>query len=204
MKKFIITIDGPSGVGKTSIGKSIAEKLDSSFFSSGSVYRSVAKYLLDNKNIKFKDLKIDIISDLCNVNGVNFDEEDLYDNEVSVKSSEIAKKEELRVLIKDCLINYYLKLESPLVIEGRDMGSVVFPDAEHKIYLDADLETRGKRREGQSNMEETISDVKKRDYEDKNRLISPLTIPKGAMIVDNSNLTFDETIDLIIKSLKLQ
>ena len=84
------------------------------------------------------------------------------------------------------------------------MGSVVFPDAEHKIYLDADLETRGKRREGQSNMEETISDVKKRDYEDKNRLISPLTIPKGAMIVDNSNLTFDETIDLIIKSLKLQ
>ena len=204
MKKFIITIDGPSGVGKTSIGKSIAEKLDSSFFSSGSVYRSVAKYLLDNKNIKFKDLKIDIISDLCNVNGVNFDEEDIYDNEVSVKSSEIAKKEELRVLIKDCLINYYLKLESPLVIEGRDMGSVVFPDAEHKIYLDADLETRGKRREGQSNMEETISDVKKRDYEDKNRLISPLTIPKGAMIVDNSNLTFDETIDLIIKSLKLQ
>ena len=84
------------------------------------------------------------------------------------------------------------------------MGSVVFPDADHKVYLDADLETRGKRREGQSNMEETVSDVRKRDFEDQNRLISPLTIPEGALIVDNSNLTIDETIEVIIESLKLR
>ena len=84
------------------------------------------------------------------------------------------------------------------------MGSVVFPDAKYKVYLDADLVTRGKRREGQSNMEETVSDVKRRDFEDKNRVFSPLTIPEGALGIDNSNLSIDETIDLIIKNLKLQ
>jgi len=204
MDKFLVTIDGPSGVGKTSVGKSIAKMLDTSFFSSGSIYRSVAKFLINNKTINIEDLKIKIVSEQCNVNGVIFDEDGLYDNEVSVKSSEIAKKEELRVLVKDCLTSYFEKLDKPLVIEGRDMGSVVFPDAEYKVYLDADLETRGKRREGQSNNEETVSDVKKRDYEDKNRLFSPLTIPEGALVIDNSNLSIDETIELIIKNLKLQ
>ena len=204
MDKFLVTIDGPSGVGKTSVGKSIAKMLDTSFFSSGSIYRSVAKFLINNKNVNIEDLKIKIVSEQCNVNGVIFDEDGLYDNEVSVKSSEIAKKEELRVLVKDCLTSYFEKLDKPLVIEGRDMGSVVFPDAEYKVYLDADLETRGKRREGQSNNEETVLDVKKRDYEDKNRLFSPLTIPEGALVIDNSNLSIDETIELIIKNLKLQ
>ena len=204
MDKFLVTIDGPSGVGKTSVGKSIAKMLDTSFFSSGSIYRSVAKFLINNKTINIEDLKIKIVSEQCNVNGVIFDEDVLYDNEVSVKSSEIAKKEELRVLVKDCLTSYFEKLDKPLVIEGRDMGSVVFPDAEYKVYLDADLETRGKRREGQSNNEETVFDVKKRDYEDKNRLFSPLTIPEGALVIDNSNLSIDETIELIIKNLKLQ
>ena len=204
MDKFLVTIDGPSGVGKTSVGKSIAKMLNTSFFSSGSIYRSVAKFLINNKTINIEDLKIKIVSEQCNVNGVIFDEDGLYDNEVSVKSSEIAKKEELRVLVKDCLTSYFEKLDKPLVIEGRDMGSVVFPDAEYKVYLDADLETRGKRREGQSNNEETVSDVKKRDYEDKNRLFSPLTIPEGALVIDNSNLSIDETIELIIKNLKLQ
>ena len=204
MDKFIVTIDGPSGVGKTSVGKSIAKMLNSSFFSSGSIYRTTAKYLLNNKNSHIKDLKIEIISEQCRINGVIFDEKLLYENEVSIKSSEIAKEQELRILVKECLINYYEKLDRPLVIEGRDMGSIVFPNAEHKIYLDADLETRGKRREGQSNMEETISDVKKRDFEDKNRSLSPLIIPKDALVIDNSNLTIDETIELIVENLKPQ
>ncbi len=63
MEKFLVTIDGPSGVGKTSVGKSIATILNSCFFSSGSIYRSVAKFLLNNKNVQIEDLKIEIISD---------------------------------------------------------------------------------------------------------------------------------------------
>ena len=204
MKKFVITIDGPSGVGKTTIGKTISERLNLNFFSSGSIYRSVAKYLIENDVAEVDELDIEILSNRCTVNGISYDEKDLYDQKISIKSSEIAKLQDLRDNIKSSLNQYFNNLDNSLVIEGRDMGSVVFTDAKYKVYLDADLATRGKRREGQSNMVETITDVQKRDFEDKNRLISPLTIPEGALVVDNSTFTINETIDYIIESLKLQ
>ena len=204
MKKFVITIDGPSGVGKTTIGKTISERLNLNFFSSGSIYRSVAKYLIENDVTEVDELDIKILSNQCTVNGISYDEKDLYDQKISIKSSEIAKLQDLRDNIKSSLNQYFNNLDNSLVIEGRDMGSVVFTDAKYKVYLDADLATRGKRREGQSNMVETITDVQKRDFEDKNRLISPLTIPDGALVVDNSTFTINETIDYIIESLKLQ
>lgn len=204
MKKFVITIDGPSGVGKTTIGKTISERLNLNFFSSGSIYRSVAKYLIENDVSEVDELDIEILSNRCTVNGISYDEKDLYDQKISIKSSEIAKLQDLRDNIKSSLNQYFNNLDNSLVIEGRDMGSVVFTDAKYKVYLDADLATRGKRREGQSNMVETITDVQKRDFEDKNRLISPLTIPDGALVVDNSTFTINETIDYIIESLKLQ
>ena len=204
MKKFVITIDGPSGVGKTTIGKTISERLNLNFFSSGSIYRSVAKYLIEYDVAEVDDLDIEILSNRCTVNGISYDEKDLYDQKISIKSSEIAKLQDLRDNIKSSLNQYFNNLDNSLVIEGRDMGSVVFTDAKYKVYLDADLATRGKRREGQSNMVETITDVQKRDFEDKNRLISPLTIPDGALVVDNSTFTINETIDYIIESLKLR
>ena len=204
MKKFVITIDGPSGVGKTTIGKTISERLNFNFFSSGSIYRSVAKYLIENDVAEVDDLDIEILSNRCTVNGISYEEKDLYDQKISIKSSEIAKLQDLRDNIKSSLNQYFNNLDNSLVIEGRDMGSVVFTDAKYKVYLDADLATRGKRREGQSNMVETITDVQKRDFEDKNRLISPLTIPDGALVVDNSTFTINETIDYIIESLKLR
>ena len=204
MKKFVITIDGPSGVGKTTIGKTISERLNLNFFSSGSIYRSVAKYLIENDVSEVDELDIEILSNRCTVNGISYDEKDLYDQKISIKSSEIAKLQDLRDNIKSSLNQYFNNLDNSLVIEGRDMGSVVFTDAKYKVYLDADLATRGKRREGHSNMVETITDVQKRDFEDKNRLISPLTIPDGALVVDNSTFTINGTIDYIIESLKLQ
>ena len=204
MKKFVMTIDGPSGVGKTTIGKTISERLNLNFFSSGSIYRSVAKYLIENDVSEVDELDIEILSNRCTVNGISYDEKDLYDQKISIKSSEIAKLQDLRDNIKSSLNQYFNNLDNSLVIEGRDMGSVVFTDAKYKVYLDADLATRGKRREGQSNMVETITDVQKRDFEDKNRLISPLTIPDGALVVDNSTFTINETIDYIIESLKLR
>ena len=204
MKKFVITIDGPSGVGKTTIGKTISERLNLNFFSSGSIYRSVAKYLIENDVAEVDELDIEILSNRCTVNGISYDEKDLYDQKISIKSSEIAKLQDLRDNIKSSLNQYFNNLDNSLVIEGRDMGSVVFTNAKYKVYLDADLAIRGKRREGQSNMVETITDVQKRDFEDKNRLISPLTIPDGALVVDNSTFTINETIDYIIESLKLR
>ena len=83
------------------------------------------------------------------------------------------------------------------------MGSVVFPNAEYKIYLDADENIRGKRRENQSDSQETIEEIKERDYKDMHREESPLVIPKNALLIDNTNKTKEETIEEIIKNLKL-
>ena len=106
------------------------------------------------------------------------------------------------------MLTFYNKINNDdiyygLVIEGRDMGSVVFPNAKYKIYLDADKSIRGKRRENQSDSQETMEDVIERDHKDMNREESPLVIPKDAIIIDNTNKTIDETIKKIIENLKL-
>ena len=204
MEKFILTIDGPSGVGKTSIGKQLAEFLNCNFFSSGNIYRSIAKFICDNNNKNYDQYDIEVVNNICFINGETYNPEDLYSNKVTNMSSKIAKDENIRNYVKKSLLRYYQSLENSLVIEGRDMGSVVFQNAKHKIYLDADLIIRGKRRENQSKMTETVSDLEKRDTEDINRLISPLKIPEGALVIDNTNLSLDETMKLIKESLELQ
>ena len=204
MEKFILTIDGPSGVGKTSIGKQLAEFLNCNFFSSGNIYRSIAKFICDNNNKNYDHYDIEVVNNMCFINGETYNPEDLYSNKVTNMSSKIAKDENIRNYVKESLLRYYQSLEKSLVIEGRDMGSVVFQNAKYKIYLDADLITRGKRRENQSKMTETVSDLEKRDIEDINRSISPLKIPEGALVIDNTNLSLDETMKLIKESLELQ
>ena len=204
MEKFILTIDGPSGVGKTSIGKHLADILKCNFFSSGNVYRSLAMFINKNIDKNYGKYDIEILDGICYVNRETYNSEDLYSNEVTITSSKIAKEEKIRNYVKESLLKYYQSLDKSLVIEGRDMGSVVFQNAKYKIYLDADLITRGKRREDQSKMNETVSDLKKRDLEDSNRLISPLKVPDGALVINNTDLTLQETINLIIEKLRLQ
>ncbi len=202
--KNVITIDGPSGVGKTTIGKEIANKYNYTFFSSGILYRYVAKYSYDNGSNNYDEynLKIDNRGN-CYVNNHNYHDTEIYNKQINSNSSEIAKDTRVRELVKDTLINFYKGIENGLVIEGRDMGSVVFPNAKYKFYLDADQETRGKRREDQSDSEETIKDIKQRDYKDMNRKSSPLVIPKNAIVINNTNKTKEETIKEIIKKIEL-
>jgi len=203
MKK-IITIDGPSGVGKTTIGQEIAVKLKYSFFSSGKLYRYVAKYIEDQKNINYQDIEIKIdTSGSCFINKKNYKDSELYNKKINQYSSEIAKDPLVRNLIKFTLLNYYEDIDNGLVIEGRDMGSVVFPNADFKLYLDADEETRGKRRENQSRNQETIEEIKQRDHKDMYREESPLVVPKNAIVIDNTNKSKEETVKEIIEKLKL-
>ena len=203
MKK-IITIDGPSGVGKTTIGQEIAAKLNYSFFSSGKLYRYVAKYLDNQKNTNYKDIEIKIDSSgNCLINKTTFNDNELYNKKINQYSSEIAKDPLIRNLIKFTLLSYYEDIDRGLVIEGRDMGSVVFPNADFKLYLDADEETRGKRRENQSGSQETIEEIKQRDHKDMHREESPLVVPKNAIVINNTNKSKEETVEEIIKKLKL-
>ena len=200
---YLVTIDGPSGVGKTTLGSLLAKELNSNFFSSGKLYRYIAKYLISHPSSGVSDISLDINDELeITLNSFSYQDIELYDKDVNSKSSEIAKLKEVRKLVAESLQNLAKKLSSGLIIEGRDMGSVVFPDADLKIYLDADIDIRAQRRLKQSNDSETKEDLLQRDENDKNRLESPLMIPENALYIDNSNMKMDEVVNLVIRNLE--
>jgi cytidylate kinase len=201
---YIVTIDGPSGVGKTSLGSLLAQEYNSNFFSSGKLYRIIAKYFIEHSTSDTSSLQIEINEELqITLNSYSYVDSDLYIKNINSKSSEIAKIKEVRQIVSESLINLSKKLSNGLIIEGRDMGSIVFPNADLKIYLDADIEVRSKRRLKQSNDSETKEDLVKRDDNDKNRSESPLIIPDDALYIDNSDINMDEVLDLVKEKLKL-
>lgn len=205
MNKILITLDGPSGVGKTTIGKKLANELNLDFFSSGALYRALAKFNLSTKKIIFENFHIDSLAPFkCKIDEIVITEKELYTNDLNEKSSEIAQLSEVRGVIQNILQSIYSESSNGLVIEGRDMGSVVFPNANLKIYLDASEEVRSLRRKVQSNNQETIDDIRARDTRDKNRINSPLVVPDGALLIQTDNFTIDETIILIKERLELQ
>ena len=201
---YIVTIDGPSGVGKTSLGSLLAQEYNSNFFSSGKLYRIIAKYFIEHSTSDTSSLQIEINEELqITLNSYSYADSDLYIKNINSKSSEIAKIKEVRQIVSESLTNLSTSLSNGLIIEGRDMGSIVFPNADLKIYLDADIEVRSKRRLKQSNDSETKEDLVKRDDNDKNRSESPLIIPDDALYIDNSDINMDEVLDLVKEKLKL-
>ena len=205
MSKTLITLDGPSGVGKTTIGKRLASELNFEFFSSGLLYRVIA---LHNEKTNSLDLnEFEIISNnpvVCKVDGNVYEEENLYSPQINTKSSEIAQLSEIRMIVSNVLQFMFNNSNSGLVVEGRDMGSVVFKNADLKIYLDASEVTRSERRIAQSGNKESVEDLRARDTRDISRKISPLIIPDDALIINNENKSIDEVVKIIKENLKLQ
>ena len=205
MNKIIITIDGPSGSGKTTLGRAISEKLGITFFSSGSIYRVITKYFLDTNSLGFENFEIISYEPLeIKIDKHTYFEKDLYTKELNSKSSELAQQIEIRTIVDNILKFVESSADSGLVVEGRDMGSVVFPDATLKIYLDADEQIRSSRRVEQSNNQETTDDIAERDKRDLSRKNSPLVVPKGALMLQNDTSTVEELVDEVIENLKLQ
>jgi len=204
MDKQIITIDGPSGSGKTTIGKLLAKDLNLTFFSSGAVYRVITKYYLETKTLNFENLEIISTDPIeIQIDTKHYFEEDLYTLEINEKSSELAQQLEVRTIVENILKFIYDSSKNGLVIEGRDMGSVVFPNSKNKIYLNSSKKLRSKRRMSQSNNIETEEDLTNRDNRDSNREHSPLVVPDGAVIIENNDVTIDEVLDNIKESLEL-
>jgi len=205
MKSKLITLDGPSGVGKTTIGKQLALDLKFDFISSGMLYRAIAAHF--NKKGVSTINEINITSKnpvVCVIDDETYKENELYSPEINEKSSEIAQLLEIRNIVSNILRFLFTSSTNGLVVEGRDMGSVVFQDADLKIYLDASETTRSKRRLAQSGSKETIEDLRTRDSRDLNRKISPLVIPDEALLINNEDMTIEEIIILIKENLKLQ
>ena len=141
---------------------------------------------------------------VCKVDGNVYKEENLYTPQINRKSSEIAQLSEIRMLVSSVLKYLFDDSNTGLVVEGRDMGSVVFKNANLKIYLDASETTRSERRIAQSGNKESVEDIRARDSRDINRKISPLIIPDDAIVINNENKSIDEVIEIIKENLKLQ
>ena len=205
MKK-IITVDGPAGSGKEKISRYIARKYKLYHLDSGLLYRRLA-YELEKKNIKtFQVSKIKSV--IKNVKKLSLKKaKALRKEQIGKAASEIAKIDFVRDFINS---QQRLATKAPnkkkgFIIDGRDIGSVVFKKAFLKLYIDVDVNIRAKRRYKQliDNGEKSIyleilKDIKLRDKTDKTRINSPLVVPKGAKIIDNSH-TFKNTIIQIRK-----
>ena len=217
----VLTLDGPSGVGKGTVASIIAQKLDWHLLDSGAIYRAFA-IVASNNDIKIDD--IDGLLKLANNFDISFklnsnhEPLNVYLNNVEVSSelrtektaalaSQFAKIESLRkvLLVKQ---RQFKKLPG-LVADGRDMGTVVFPDAPFKVFLTAEVSERAKRRLKQlqesgiaGNISHTLAEVQKRDERDLNRQHSPLRPAKDALIIDTTNLTINEVITRVMSLIK--
>ena len=205
MNSKLITLDGPSGVGKTTIGKKLASDLNLDFISSGMLYRAIAAHF-DIKGVNsFNEIQLTSKEPTTFViDGETYTEKLLYSSKINEKSSEIAQQIEIRQIVSNVLRFLFESSSNGLVVEGRDMGSVVFQDADLKIYLDASESTRSKRRLAQSGSKESIEDLRNRDLRDINRKNSPLVVPDDALVINNENMTIEDVINKIKENLKLQ
>lgn len=225
MKKEItlITIDGPAASGKTTVARLLAKKLDYRLLESGAFYRAVTYFLIKEKVYErfiLKDLdissflknlfrKVEIILD---TEGTKiFWEKKIVDKELKLKEVEervsfVAALPEVRVFLTDYMRNLVNGMR--VVAEGRDMGSVVFKEADLKIFLTADPEIRAQRRHRERqdlkslSYEETLRNIKLRDKLDSKRETAPLKIPEEAYVIDTSFLTPEEVVEKILEKMK--
>lgn len=214
-----ITIDGPAASGKTSIGRKVSSHLKFRFLDTGLMYRA-ATWIVIKNNINI-DNEFEIISSVTNSNfsiNSNLKEDSLFiDNYNAIselRTSEIDKyvsQVSKIVKVRETLVNQQRSIAASgnIVMVGRDIGSVVLPNADIKIYLDASLEIRAKRRfeevKGSTKLsfKEIKQDLEKRDIIDSNRKISPLTIPEDATVVNTDNLTISQVIEKIISIVEI-
>ena len=218
--KNIITIDGPSGVGKGTLAFSLAERLGWNVLDSGLLYRLVGylsfKYGLEitQEIVQFlRDSKIKLITNLnegiCEIelNGKILGRE-LRNEEIASRASELAKEEEIRNAIIKIQRDAY-DSEKGLIADGRDMGTIIFPEAALKVFLKASPEVRAERRANQLKekgmsviMHDLLEQIQRRDEEDMNRKISPLKPADDSLVIDTSNLGIKEVEEKVMENFK--
>ncbi|MEO1963396.1 MAG: (d)CMP kinase [Cycloclasticus sp.] len=212
----ILTIDGPSGSGKGSISKRLAEKLGWYYLDSGALYRALGIAAI-NQQVDIADEsalaalieRIDLEFKRNTVGdwGVYLDAEEVQGQLQTEDVGRVASKIAVFPLVRRGLLakQQGFQKQPGLVADGRDMGSVVFPNANYKVYLTASAEERGKRRYKQliekginANLRNVIEDIEQRDERDKNRLASPLMVPEGALYIDSSSSSIKEVVQQVL------
>jgi len=217
---MVITIDGAAGVGKTSTAKEVAKRLGYQYFDTGAMYRAVTFFFINqnvdltsinevNNSLKSIKLRIDFSSD--SEMRIFLDEDDISlkirSQNVTSRVSAVSAIKEVREMMVQIQRSFTKK--GNFVVEGRDIGTVVFPDAKYKFYLHADYDIRAKRRLADfekineaKNINEIKEDLETRDKYDSTRKLSPLKKPEDAIIIDTSHCSFEEQVDQILKHIE--
>ena len=222
-KKVIVAIDGPSSSGKSTIAKLVAKHFNFTYIDSGSIYRAITYVAIKNNLIKTGNIDVVSLIDLLNNCSISFSfnsnnqnvikidgvsvENEIRTFEISNNVSLIAEKNEIR--------KYVLKIQKDIsnnksvVMDGRDIGSVVFPNADFKFFLDASIDVRALRRwnelkltEKDLKFEEVKKDLLKRDKKDINRKFSPLIRSKHSILINSDRLNISEVVEHIIGIIK--
>ena len=218
---MIIAIDGPAGSGKSTVAKFIAKRLNYRYIDTGAMYRAVA-WSAGKKDIDLSDenavgqwvtqLKIEFVSDPAGqqvkVNGENAT--GLLKNEVVGRgAAKVAAQKKVREIL--VAKQQEIGQSGNVVMDGRDIGTQVFPNAELKFFMDADAEERGKRRylelkekNQDVDLENIIAEIKQRDYEDRTRAISPLCPAEDAIKIDTTKFAIEEVIEKVMEQINLK
>ena len=207
----VITVDGPSASGKGSLARKIAQIFDLSILDSGSLYRLYAFFAEEGINMSSipeniqNNIKFKVIQDDLKITYLNDDiTNKLRSEQIATLASEFSTSEEVRNALFDIQRSFYT--QKGLVADGRDMGTVVFKDAKLKLYLTASVEVRAHRRylelqkRGQEvNMPALIDDIEQRDLKDTSRELSPLLPADDAHIIDSSQMSLEEVVNIAKK-----
>lgn len=217
---MIITIDGPAGSGKSTVAAALAKRLGIAYLDTGAMYRAATLAAL-RKQVSLDDpemLATVLMDSLIEVakreapdrvwlNGCDVTEE-IRCQEVTENTHKIAAQAPLRTLLVQQQ-RHIAEQAGSLVTEGRDQGTVAFPEAQFKFYLDADPDCRARRRWEQIqssdsglSCQEVLAQQQQRDQRDRTRKNSPLQVPQNAIVIDTTNLTFDQVVDTLYRHVK--
>jgi len=214
---MIIAIDGTSSSGKSSIARALGKKLNITTLGTGSIYRAIALKMLNLNISENDDIRIKEMLETTNIESFNYNGETtikvdgltqpkdvLSSHEVSVFTPLISCKDYVREYVR----SYQRKLaeeNKDIIIEGRDIGSVVFPSADYKFFIDADIKARASRRlndyvnQGKIyTLKDVIEEIQERDNKDRQRHISPLIMTSDSILIDTSDISINQSVDKII------
>ena len=215
MKNLIIAIDGPAGSGKSTIAKLLAKKYDLTYIDTGAMYRMITLYLLEN-NIDISDLKE--VERVLNTVNLDMQGDKFYlDNvDVSTKIREkrindnVSKVASIKI-VRSNLVDLQRKISNnkDVILDGRDVGTVIFPNAQVKIFLIASPEERARRRyneflekKTEITYDEVLKSIKERDHIDSTRDESPFVKADDAIELDSTNLTIEDVVNFISKEIE--
>lgn len=215
-KQYAVAIDGPSGAGKSTLARAAAERLGILYVDTGAIYRTIGLYVqrrgIDPKDTAavlaaLPDIRIGMDHDADGMQRMLLNGEDVTADirlpEISMYASAVSAIQDVRDFLME--MQRSLARERSVIMDGRDIGTVVLPDADVKIFLYADVEVRAKRRELELRQrgtpkpyEEVLREMEERDYNDTHRAAAPLRAADDAIMVDTSSMDFDASLALLL------